>query len=59
MDQSLINFIVGVIGMGLIITGADYKRTPECMISIFTWDGFVQMVLLVVGVALCGLQYTK
>lgn len=50
MEHGFFKYLILLFGWLLVIGGADYKRTGESKIKIFTWDWFLQGILLIAGV---------
>ena len=51
--------IFGILGIFIIITACDYKRTPDCKISFFSTDFLIQSLYIIIGLFLYSLQYDQ
>ena len=49
MNPEIQKFLIGCLGYLFIWIAVDYKRTEECKFSLFTKEGMLQMLLVVLG----------
>jgi len=52
MEHNYIYYLLHFLVVGLIVIAVDHKRTSECVYSVWSWNGIVQMILVIVGVVI-------